>query len=187
MRYDSFKHHRRSIRLKGYDYSSEGAYFVTICAKNRECVFGDVLDGRIRLNALGRIARQEWIQTACVRPYVLIDEYAVMPNHLHGILWIVGATRRVAQNHDVPLRVSHRDTPTGPVIDSIGAILCQFKSIVTKQIRERGFDQFQWQRNYYERIIRNDDELNRIRQYIIDNPENWEKDPENLQGRTGRA
>jgi putative transposase len=91
MTYDPRKHHRRSIRLKGYDYTQAGAYFVTFVAHDRECLFGDVVDGVMRLNAFGEIVRDEWFRTAVVRPYVMLDpdEFVVMPNHVHGIIWIV--------------------------------------------------------------------------------------------------
>ena len=79
-------HHRRSIRLKGYDYSSSGAYFVTICVHNRQLMFGEISDGKIMLNEYGRIARQEWIRTPEIRGYVELDEFVIMPNHMHGII-----------------------------------------------------------------------------------------------------
>jgi putative transposase len=92
MTYDPHKHHRRSIRLPGYDYTQPGAYFVTFVAHDRECLFGDVVDGVMRLNAFGEIVRDEWFRTAVVRPYVMLDpnEFVVMPNHVHGIIWITG-------------------------------------------------------------------------------------------------
>ena len=91
MTYDPRKHHRRSIRLKGYDYTQAGAYFVTFVAHDRECLFGEVVDGVMWLNAFGEIVRDEWFRTAVVRPYVMLDpdEFVVMPNHVHGIIWIV--------------------------------------------------------------------------------------------------
>jgi putative transposase len=91
MTYDPRKHHRRSIRLPGYDYTQPGAYFVTFVAHDRECLFGNVVDGVMQLNAFGEIVRDEWFRTAVVRPYVMLDpdEFVVMPNHVHGIIWIV--------------------------------------------------------------------------------------------------
>ena len=96
MTYDPRKHHRRSIRLKGYDYTQAGAYFVTIVTHDRECLFGEVVDGQMRLNPFGEIVREEWFHTAVVRPHVMLapDEFVVMPNHVHGIIWIVGAGDR---------------------------------------------------------------------------------------------
>lgn len=186
------KHHRRSIRLKDYDYTQEGAYFITICTFRRQCIFGDVVDDEVFLNTLGCIVETEWNKTAQVRPYVIIDEYVVMPNHFHGILIIdygdsgrdvgthheervgdfVRATRRVA-----PM-TNESQHPKGPKPRSIGAIVGQFKSIVTKQINRtlKTPGASVWQRNYYERIIRNEDALNNIRAYILQNPARWAED-----------
>ncbi|HQM13590.1 MAG TPA: transposase, partial [Anaerolineae bacterium] len=91
MPYDPTRHHRRSIRLEGYDYTQPGAYFITLCTQNREYLFGAVVEGEMRLNEWGEIAREEWFTTARLRPYVRLDEreFVVMPNHVHGIIWIV--------------------------------------------------------------------------------------------------
>jgi putative transposase len=177
-KYNPEKHHRRSIRLRDYDYSQTGAYFVTICSWNRECIFGDILDGDIRLNEFGQIVKKEWLQTGDIRHNLELDEFIIMPNHIHGIIVlndIVGATRRVARNWAI-----HRIAPTLQS-NSIGSIIGQFKSIVSKQINlirnTPGFPV--WQRNYYEHIIRNEDELNRVREYIINNPLQWADDENN--------
>lgn len=183
MMYDPQKHHRRSIRLKGYDYTQPGAYFITICTQDRAHLFGEVVDREMRLNDAGRIVREEWFKTAQLRPYVRLDEneFVVMPNHVHGIIWIVddvGATRRVAPTTDA--------APHGPKSGSIGAIIGQFKSAATKSINAlRGIPGAPgWQRNYYEHIIRDEDALNRIRAYILTNPLRWALDRENP-ARTG--
>ena len=103
MRYSPERHHRRSIRLRGYDYTQTGGYFITIVAHERALLFGEIVNGAMRLNEYGQIVRDEWFRTAVVRPYVMLypDEFVVMPNHIHGIIWIVGATRRVAHWHQV--------------------------------------------------------------------------------------
>lgn len=88
MKYNPEKHHRRSIRLRGYDYSQPGAYFITICTKNRVCLFGDVVDGKMVMSPLGKIVADEWIKTGEIRHNVDLDEWVVMPNHFHGILII---------------------------------------------------------------------------------------------------
>lgn len=171
MKYDPLKHHRHSIRLQGYDYSQVSAYFVTMVTYNRECLFGDIVDGEMRTNDIGRLVEEEWLKTARVRANVELDEFIVMPNHFHCVVAItssvVGATRRVA--------------PTGPTPNSIGSIMSQFKSIVTKRVNVLHNTQGTsvWQRNYHEHIIRNEKELDRIREYIINNPANWEADVEN--------
>ncbi|ROR02911.1 hypothetical protein EDC27_0153 [Desulfosoma caldarium] len=131
------RHHRRSIRLKGYDYTLPGAYFVTIVTHDRACLFGQVVNGEMRLNDTGKIAREEWFAAARIRPYIRLDEheFVVMPNHVHGILWIVdtvGATRRVAPTRRVANRVDPTRPPTGVASHSIGAIIGQFKSATTK-------------------------------------------------------
>jgi len=177
----SRRHNRRSIRLKGYDYTQPGAYFVTICTRDRTHLFGHVVDGAMELSPYGEIVREEWFRTAVVRPCVRLheNEFTVMPNHVHGILWIVGdpvgATGPVA-----PTTMTTDDVhrPHGPASGSIGAIMAQFKSVVTKRINiaRRSPGASVWQRNYYEHIIRNDRALHAIRRYIVDNPRRWQWD-----------
>lgn len=179
------KFHRRSIRLKDYDYTQEGAYFITICTFRRQCIFGDVVDDEVFLNTLGCIVETEWHKTAQVRPYVIIDEYVVMPNHFHGILFID------YENMPLAVRADRRSAPTEKrafgksIPHSISSIMRQFKSIVTKQINRtlKTPGASVWQRNYYERIIRDEDALNKIRAYILQNPTRWEEDenhPDNV-------
>ena len=200
--YDPARHHRRSIRLRGYDYTAAAGYFITICTHDQEPIFGEIVGKRMRLNAFGEIAWAEWFNTAAVRPYVRLygDEFVVMPNHVHGIIWIVGdddddgrggrtsagATRRVAPpNGADPITtgvVPATTRPNGPPPASIGAIIAQYKSIVTKRINEIRTTPGAtvWQRNYYDHIIRNEEECCRIREYIVTNPLRWENDWENL-------
>jgi REP element-mobilizing transposase RayT len=174
---------RRTIRLRDYDYSSTGIYFVTICTHGRACLFGEVIDGRVRLSEIGEIVREEWEKTAVVRSNLLLDEFVVMPNHFHAIIIIdnVGATHRVALDDPATEnRATHRVAPTSPglITRSLGAIVGQFKSAVTKQINllrnTPGVPV--WQRNYYERVIRDDRELAAIREYIAANPAWWSDD-----------
>jgi putative transposase len=179
-------HHRQTVRLKAYDYSQASAYFITVCTHERECLFGGVADGEIRLNGFGEIVREEWLRSAEIRQEIEIDAFVVMPNHLHGIIVInndVGATRWVAQNNgqNGNERATHRVAPTGPDSGSIGAIIGQFKSIVTKRINALRDNPGcpVWQRNYYERVIRNERELAGIREYIANNPLQWSLDREN--------
>lgn len=172
-------YHRRSIRLKDYDYRNAGAYFITICAYRWECIFGKVVGREMRLNEYGEIVQDEWLKTALVRPNIELDEFMVMPNHMHGILVLDDnaggthekpcATQRVTR---APRRVAPTKRPIGPEAGSVGAIVGQYKSIVTKRInRRRGTPGYAvWQRNYHEHIIRDEDELNRIRFYIANNP-----------------
>ncbi|SFV34330.1 transposase [Thermoflavifilum thermophilum] len=171
-------HHRRSIRLRGYDYSSAGAYFITICTHNRECLFGDIVDGKMRLNEWGEIAQQCWLQIPNHFTNTSLDEFMIMPNHMHGIITINGNT--VGAIHELPLQNElplHSD-PYQLRKMLLPKIIGYFKMNVAKQINEHRQTPGQpmWQRNYYEHIIRDDDDLNRIREYIINNPLKWESD-----------
>ncbi len=173
MKYDPALHHRRSLRLPGYDYREAGAYFLTLVAYRRECLFGEMLDGKVRLSALGEVVAKEWGQTRKIRPEIHLDAFVVMPNHIHGIVVVrgpVGAHSR-APRHDSPYRSPR----------SLGSFVAGFKSAVTRRINQvRGMPGIPvWQRNYYEHVIRYEKELNRIRQYIADNPARWADDPEN--------
>lgn len=168
MKYNPEKHHRRSIRLKGYDYSQVGAYFVTICAQNRVCLFGDIVDGEMHLNYIGNIVADSWQWLALQYDYVELDEWMIMPNHIHGIIVVNDC------------RGDSRIAPTGKR-KPIGRLIGAFKTVSTKHINIiRGTPGIPvWQRNYYEHIVRNDESLNRIREYIKNNPLQWKLDREN--------
>ena len=182
MRYDPDRHRRRSVRLGGHDYTQPGAYFVTICTHDRQCLFGDVIAGQMQLNKVGRIVCEEWRKTAEVREDVIIDEFVVMPNHVHGVLALVGATRRVALLSEGTDGKGNQ--PKGPVRGSIGAIVGQIKSVATKRINKlRGTPgALVWQRNYHDRIPRSDSALSAVREYIRRNPADWGADPDNPEG-----
>ena len=180
---------RCSIRLKEYDYSQSGAYFVTICAHDRECLFGEIVDGKMILYDAGRMIDEQWQELETRFPHIELDEYVIMPNHFHGII-LVGATLVVAQETTKD-RAGTRPAPTEGT--TIGDIVGAFKSITTDQyingVNTEDWQPFSsrlWQRNYYERVIRNEDELNEIRQYIIDNPAKWYTDEENPNDETSR-
>ena len=183
-KYDPNIHHRRSIRLPGCDYSQDGWYFVTICAQERQYIFGDIKNnGQVRLNNAGRMIETWWRGLTNKFSRIRIDEYVVMPNHFHGIVIIVGAARCGRPEPDGANDKSgqpHRVAPT------LGDIVHWFKTMTTNQyirgVKQNGWPPFPgrlWQRNYYEHIIRNEDELNHFRQYITDNPSNWQTDEEN--------
>lgn len=174
MKYQTDIRHRRSLRLKGYDYKQAGVYFVSMCTLNRTCFFGDIVNGEMMLNAEGQIVAEEWIKTAEIRNNIELDEWVVMPNHFHGIL-VINECRGTAR------RAPTVEQFGKPVSNSIPTIIRSFKSAVTKRINElRNSPGAKiWQRNYYEHIIRNEDELNRIREYITNNPLKWEFDKEN--------
>jgi putative transposase len=193
MKFNPEIHHRRSIRLKGYDYSRNGAYFVTICSWNRECLFGEIAGMKaskpeMLLNEYGKIVRDEWMGTSLIRKEIEIDEFVVMPNHFHGIVVIWGrGDRPVAPLTTIVGSIQGRPpvAPTedrsGPKPKSIGSFLAGFKSIATKRINEnrQSTGAPVWQRNYYERIVRNEIECKRIREYINNNPANWNDDENN--------
>jgi REP element-mobilizing transposase RayT len=175
MKYNPDIHHLRSIRLPVYDYTSSGAYFITICTHNRQNLFGEIVDGEMILNEYGEIVRDEWLNTGNIRSNIIIDEFVVMPNHVHGIL-IIGDNRWGVWPY-APTNNGQIQSFKSPS-KTIGSIVCGFKSTITKkinQIRNTPTNPI-WQRNYYEHIIRNDDELNHIREYIINNPLQWELD-----------
>jgi REP element-mobilizing transposase RayT len=207
-KYDPDKHHRRSIRLQGYDYTRSGAYFVTICIQDRTSRFGDVVDDQMILNDAAQMVREEWERLPERFPTIELDHYVVMPNHIHGIILIddcpVGASLVDALNGTVDGQVTPRVTPTKDIAGDwqntgapatkgdvsqrvrLGDVIGAFKSLSTnayiRGVRERGWPPFEkrvWQRNYYERIIRNNQELHAIRQYIADNPLKWDLDREN--------
>ena len=183
------EHRRRSLRLKGYDYSQAGAYFVTICTQDRMCLFGDIVDGKMQLNATGRMIEQCWNAMPDHFPLMESDEFIVMPNHIHGIVVLAGDA--VGALHATPLRhatpppstasPASRMSKISPKSGSLAVMIRSFKSAVTKRINEScgTAGAAVWQRNYYEHIIRDDDDLARIRQYIIDNPAQWAMDREN--------
>ncbi len=169
-----FVHHRRSIRLKGYDYSQPGACFVTICTQNRECLFGEIVDGNMIMNDAGRMAEKCWNIIPSHFPHIELDVFVVMPNHVHGILFIADVP--VGAKNFSPLQSDQHPRGTSK---TIGSAIRGFKIGVTKWTRQNtGFYNI-WQRNYYEHIIRNENELNRIREYIFNNPKKWELDREN--------
>ena len=176
MKYDPDKHYRRSIRLPGYDYSQPGAYFITICTQGRICLLGDVADGVMVLNDAGRIVANCWKAVPCHFKWVELDEFVVMPNHLHGIINIVDAGRGTACRAPTPGEQFGR-----PQADSLTTVIRSFKSAATNSINLARNSQGQrvWQRNYYEHVIRNDSDLNRIRHYISENPAKWSEDPDN--------
>ena len=234
MKFDPDIHHRQSIRLRGYDYASVGAYFITVCTRNRESLFGEVLDGEMQLNDAGWIVRQVWEELPQRFPSIALDACVVMPNHVHGIV-IVGAQfiapnvsgvdhshpvagnrvgvdrggiNRDAVNRDVMNQGAMNRAPTDsgdlscvpgvPVVGdggvmnrgvmnhgpTLGEIVRTFKAVSAREIRRNNPPVLPWQRNYYEHIIRDDEELNRVRQYIANNPMQWGIDRENPTGRS---
>ena len=218
--YNPLIHHRRSIRLKGYDYSRAGLYFITICIHNRQCLFGEILNGEIQLNEFGWIAHHQWEKISERFSNVELDVFQIMPSHMHGIIVLnepVGATLAVAPDNmnapnndpdtnDIGTRVNRvptfaPDNMNAPNNDpdindidpnigtrvnrvpTVGDIIGAYKSLVANKCLElfksKHPDKLMgklWQRNYYEHIIRDEQALDNIRQYIIDNPAQWSTD-----------
>ena len=173
MNYNPAIRQQRTTRLPGYDYAQHGAYFVTICAQNRECLFGGVGVGEVELNNVGRLVYEEWLYTENIRPEVQLDEFVVMPNHIHGIITIRQPEGAVGAHGRAPLHAEHSLLYRKP--RSLGSLIAGFKASATKRINQLRHTPGQpiWQRNYYEHIIRGETDLNRIRQYIRDNPARW--------------
>ncbi len=183
MIFDRHKHHRRSIRLPGCDYAQPGVYFVTLCTYGRECIFGTVEDGAVRLNEWGRVARDEWLRSAALRPGIILDAFVIMPNHLHGIIIFTPESQRagtaVGAHSCAPLpRTPLPHSPLRRKPRSLGSFVASYKATTTRRInRLRDTPGARlWQRNYFERVIRDDDELARGRGYVAANPGRWAED-----------
>ena len=180
--HNSERHRRRSVRLKDYDYSQAGAYFITVCTHNRECLFGEVKDGEMISNDAGRMIEKWYRELPKKFDGIALDEYIIMPNHIHYIIENIGPV-------GADLCVCPRNADAGePVCSPLPKIVQWFKTMTTNEyiqnVKENGWQSFNgklWQRNYYENIIRNDDELNQMREYILQNPPRWELDEENPQ------
>jgi len=237
MTYDAQKYHRRSIRLKGYDYAQAGAYFITVCVQDRACLFGEVVGDQMHLNDAGRNVLDEWNALPVRFPSVELDVVGAMPNHIHGIIVMdaggvtrtgatssvdtgpgrierasVGATPVVALDRHASMvgegesavvarsRATTRVAPTqtsdqhapgvgegaSAAVPRVGDVVGAFKSLTTVSyihgVKHSGWPPFRgrlWQRNFHEHIIRNEESLNLIRQYIVNNPVNWAIDEEN--------
>jgi len=197
---------RRSIRLKGWDYSQPSWYYVTIVVKERRCDFGRVVIDAVDLSELGRAADACWRKIPEHHDGVGLDEYVVMPNHVHGIVIINEKPRREIHRRDVQLNVptdngSMLNVPTdnavepvvsadrpmihqigksiSPVKGSLSVIIRTYKAAVTTWARANGYAEFAWQGRFHDHIVRDEDDLNRIREYIRDNPVKWALDEEN--------
>ena len=185
-----FKHRYRveSTRLRGWDYSSSGWYFITICARAHACFLGEVIEGGMRLSEIGRVAHDNWAQIPAHFTEVVLDEFVVMPNHIHGILAVDRADSAGKRRATGVPKVETRDLvslgqPTGSANrfgplqpGSLQTILQAFKSSVTRWCRKNEDNSFSWQAGSYDHIIRNEESLGKIREYIINNPLKWELD-----------
>jgi putative transposase len=194
-KFDPQKHHRRSIRLKGYDYSSVGAYYVTIVVQERECLFGEIINGERYLNKYGEIVQKWWNEMRIHFPNVELGAFVIMPNHIHGIIFIISERRGEARS------VSPSNNPSDNIQDAnvdetnnlggetpplrrstLGQIVAYFKYQSTKEMNRietnKAITKF-WQRNYYEHIIRDETDLRNKTDYIHANPSLWDEDDDN--------
>ena len=178
MNFFNTKHRTDSTRLKEWDYSSSAYYFITICTKYRKVFLGRVVRENIELSEIGEICNSYWSEIPKHFRNATLDEYIVMPNHIHGILIIDNPT--VETRHGVPLQDgTFTNKFSKPISGSLSVIINQYKSSVTRWCRNNGYNNFGWQRRFYEHIIRNEKSLNKIREYIKYNPLKWEFDKYN--------
>ena len=187
MKYNPQIHHRRSIRLKGYDYSQAGAYFITICCQDRKCRFGEIVNDEMILNEFGIIACNEWKKLPERFPNFELDVFQVMPNHMHGIIVLTGASiGNMSNDVGAGLAPAHdnasNDTGAGASpAPTVGNIMGAYKSLVANhcldiyKMENKTMGKL-WQRNFYEHIIRNETSYQTISNYIINNPSSWKDD-----------
>lgn len=182
------RHHRRSVRLQDADYAPEGVYFVTVCTFGRQRLFGEVNEGVMCLSRFGRIAVEEWARTEEVRPYVVLDAFVVMPDHVHllfGIRPHEGNAPPRGSDTTPVARATHRVAPTitsGPPRGSVGSIIGQYKSVVTKRVRAIDPTVRVWQRSFWDRVVRTEREADALRRYIAENPAKWDPDADRPDG-----
>lgn len=167
MRYNPEKHHRRSIRLRGHDYAGGGIYFVTLCTHQRHRLFGKIIDGEMQLNDYGQIVSKEWVRSQEIRPEINVDAWVVMPDHFHAIV--------IIQPPEIPHPIPQRTGIAYRKPRSLSSLIAGFKSATTKQINllRNAPGTPVWQRNYHERIVRDERAFQCIRRYIENNPMAW--------------
>jgi putative transposase len=158
MKFDPEKHHRKSTRFKNFDYSSSGVYFLTVCAFQRECIFGGIINSEMILSSAGERTLEIWEELPSRFPMVELDSFVIMPNHVHGVICL-----------------------TNPASVTISTVLRAFKSLSARAINQElgRAERPAWQKRFWDRIIRDEAELERIRTYIVNNPQSWLDDQEN--------
>lgn len=200
MPFNDEKHRRISVRLKSCDYTGPAAYFITICTYEKECHLGEMRNGNLKFSPIGLKVRQVWREIPRHFNYIRLDQFIVMPNHIHGIVIQQRPFQTRDANRELLLtgninednnmgqcRSAIYDTrladnfysTISPKPGSLAVIVRTFKGVITRWCRLHGYNYFNWQRNYHEHVIRSNDELANIRQYIKNNPIKWDDDPEN--------
>ncbi|HEX8974328.1 MAG TPA: transposase [Patescibacteria group bacterium] len=181
--HDKFKNKYaiKSSRLAGYNYSQDGMYFITICTRDREHFFGDIVDGKIILSEIGKIAEEYWKKIPNHFPFINLDEFVIMPNHMHGIIkinWNGINHLNVETQNFASLHVN--GNKFGPQSENLASVIRGFK-VGVKKFATMHNTYFSWQPRFYDHIIRNDESLNKIREYIQTNPKMWERDRNNIE------
>ena len=166
-----------SARLQGWDYTSAAWYFVTLCTKDKKCFFGEIVNEQMTISPIGAIVAEEWNKTPEVRSGTDLDEWILMPNHLHGII-VIGSRAKETPHRETPHRCVSTSTSRLQK-NSLGAMIGQFKSVCTKRIWAAAFKNFAWQPRYYDHVIRDEKSLRAIREYIVNNPAKWQLDKDN--------
>ena len=180
---------RQSIRLKNYNYAANGYYFVTICTYEKQGFFGNITKGKMQLSVVGKIAQQYWLEIPQHSKHTYLDEFIIMPNHIHGIIIIDNpdgsrdvpykgdsVRRMYAPTDNDEWNLSQTMSQLSPTSGTLSVIVRSYKSSVTRWCRQHGDDIFRWQSRFYENIIRDERSLNNIRRYIINNPTKWTED-----------
>lgn len=173
------KYRVESIRLKNYDYTKDGSYFITICTDDRLPLFGNIRNGLMEMNEYGIIVTKCWNDLPNHYPNLILDEFVIMPNHIHGIMIIDNKRVGYVETGLRPVSTNMMiTTPPKKNIHGLPEFIRALKSFSTRRINKirNTHGKTIWQRNYYDRIIRNEDELNRTRQYLINNPAKWKED-----------
>lgn len=186
-RFNNFR--RQTHRLKGFDYSKNGYYYITICTKNREYYFGEIIGDTMRHSLIGKIVQEYWVNIPKHYPFVILDKFIIMPNHIHGIIVINNkdnmALCNIATHNCASLPVDRHYNKFGVQSNNLSAIIRGYKSTVKRYANQNKIE-FNWQPRFYDKIIRNENELFRIREYIKNNPTNWQDDRNNLKNFNGR-
>ena len=172
------KYRIESARAQWWDYSNAGAYFITICTQDRKHYFGKIMNDQMEYTEIGKIVESEWIKTPSIRPdmNLELDAFVVMPNHFHGIIFIGDNDYNTVETRCIAsLQLQQNQQRLQPQRKTLGSIVRGFKSPVTLYARKNNIE-FDWQTRYHDRIVRNEEECNRIRKYIQENPFNWHKD-----------